>query len=477
MFLVGALPAFLTIFIWICVPESERWKESVKKSKSHPVREIFTTRLLKPTLLAIAFASVALIGTWGAVSGFLPVWTDKLAGGLSELTITAEVADPAPQAIEISIDPAGVRQAGTGGPVYVLKKTGSFDEAPGPGEEFSYTVRIANTGEKGGSGVTFTDVLPIKAIDPGSVRNNDEDHCEFEAESGKFRWDVGALPAGDPPAEAVLTITMKVAEYPRSSIDASANRAGITDDGKGGAAFVHAVKENLTLKGEPQPKKQFRCTLTVNNKVKRTADGVAVTGRVPLDQVDAKSVTFNREGVEFSADTGRFTWSSEPIQPKNPRAKAINQVVISIGAIIGCLAGPLIGGWMGRRPAYFLLCLSSLLVCQFIFRMLSAYDLTFILAAGVAGCVTASFYGWLPLYLPELFPTRVRATGQGLSFNFGRILAVFGAISAGQLVQFFEGIHPGEGYARSGAMITLVYLVGMGLIWLAPETKGKPLPE
>ena len=53
--------------------------------------------------------------------------------------------------------------------------------------------------------------------------------------------------------------------------------------------------------------------------------------------------------------------------------------------------------------------------------------------------MTAAFYGWLPLYLPELFPTRVRATGQGLSFNFGRILAAVGALYMGQLISIFGG--------------------------------------
>ena len=37
----------------------------------------------------------------------------------------------------------------------------------------------------------------------------------------------------------------------------------------------------------------------------------------------------------------------------------------------------------------------------------------------LVGGTTAAFYGWLPLYLPELFPTRVRATGQGLVLQFG----------------------------------------------------------
>jgi hypothetical protein len=90
----------------------------------------------------------------------------------------------------------------------------------------------------------------------------------------------------------------------------------------------------------------------------------------------------------------------------------------------------------------------------------------------LVGGATAAFYGWLPLYLPELFPTRARATGQGLCYNFGRILAAAGAIQMGRLLQAYEG-----SYARAGAVITLVYALGLGLIWLAPETKGKPLPE
>jgi hypothetical protein len=85
--------------------------------------------------------------------------------------------------------------------------------------------------------------------------------------------------------------------------------------------------------------------------------------------------------------------------------------------------------------------------------------------------ITASFYGWFPLYLPELFPTRVRATGQGLCYNFGRIFAAGGAMAQGQLVSHFGG-----SYAQAAAVVTFVYAIGMVIIWFAPETKGKPLP-
>jgi MFS family permease len=122
---------------------------------------------------------------------------------------------------------------------------------------------------------------------------------------------------------------------------------------------------------------------------------------------------------------------------------------------------------------YFALCLLSLLSCAYLFRALVPQEtLVFLLTVLFVGGVTAAFYGWLPLYLPELFPTRVRATGQGLSFNFGRILAAVGGIYMGELVMLLGGDY-GEAMAR----ITLVYVAGMVLIWLAPETKGKPLPE
>ena len=90
----------------------------------------------------------------------------------------------------------------------------------------------------------------------------------------------------------------------------------------------------------------------------------------------------------------------------------------------------------------------------------------------LVGLCTASFYGWLPLYLPELFPTRVRATGQGVAFNSGRILAALGAWQTPAVMAFFD-----KSYPKAGETIVLIYVVGMMLIWFAPETKGRPLPE
>jgi SHS family sialic acid transporter-like MFS transporter len=164
-------------------------------------------------------------------------------------------------------------------------------------------------------------------------------------------------------------------------------------------------------------------------------------------------------------------WVDKLTQGKIPGAKAVAQMASAYGAIAGCLIGPLVGGKIGRRPAFFGLCASSLVVCQFLYRYFDQYGPALVVTIFFTGFCTAAFYGWFPLYLPELFPTRVRATGQGVGYNTGRIFAAMGALAAGQMVQYFGS------YARMGQVITLIYLLGMVMIWFGPETRGKLLPE
>jgi MFS family permease len=165
-------------------------------------------------------------------------------------------------------------------------------------------------------------------------------------------------------------------------------------------------------------------------------------------------------------------WADQMTGGKVPAAKAMVGILSSLGAVVGCILGPIVGGVIGRRPTYFMLCLLSLLSCGYLFRAVSSYGSEFLVVVFLVGATTASFYGWLPLYLPELFPTRIRATGQGLSFNFGRILAAVGALQMSNLMAYYD-----NSYARAGATLTLIYTLGLVLIWLAPETKGRPLPE
>jgi len=165
-------------------------------------------------------------------------------------------------------------------------------------------------------------------------------------------------------------------------------------------------------------------------------------------------------------------WADQMAGASMPTAKATTSLCLALGAIVGCFVGSLMGGAIGRRPTYFGLCLGSLIFCAWIFRGIHEYGGAFLTLSFAVGAITASFYGWLPLYLPELFPTRVRTTGQGVSFNFGRILAAVGALQTGALMNYYDG-----SYARAGAAMSLIYVAGLLVIWLAPETRGRPLPD
>jgi SHS family sialic acid transporter-like MFS transporter len=164
---------------------------------------------------------------------------------------------------------------------------------------------------------------------------------------------------------------------------------------------------------------------------------------------------------------------------KNPRE--YTQMFTATGAIVGTILAAMLGDWLGRRVAYCTLCFLSIGSVLWFYQCHSKFDEEFLVASFVLGACTASFYGWLPLYLPELFATKVRATGQGFGFNFGRILAAIGTLQIGSLLTLVDGYKTYAGlkggYPIACSVVCGVYLLGMLLIWVAPETKGQPLPE
>jgi MFS family permease len=177
------------------------------------------------------------------------------------------------------------------------------------------------------------------------------------------------------------------------------------------------------------------------------------------------------------------TWADQVVQREahenpdiapRPQAKAYTQFWSASGAIVGCVLGAMLGDWVGRRIAYVLLCVSARASTLFFYQGNHTFGPQFLASVFVAGGLSASFYGWLPLYLPELFPTRMRATGQGFSFNFGRVLAAIGVLQAAPLMQLLGGK---DDYAVPCSILSCIYVVGMVIIWFAPETRGKPLPE
>lgn len=153
-------------------------------------------------------------------------------------------------------------------------------------------------------------------------------------------------------------------------------------------------------------------------------------------------------------------------------ARPIIQMVTALTAAVGCLIGAVLAGRFGRRIVYAILCVGSMASLVGFYSLNKDYNVEFVASAGVLAMISAAFYGWLPLYLPELFRTSVRATGQGFGFNFGRIIAAAGNLQMANLLAQFD-----NRYDYACSVVAAVYVVGLVLIAIAPETRGKPLPE
>jgi MFS family permease len=181
-------------------------------------------------------------------------------------------------------------------------------------------------------------------------------------------------------------------------------------------------------------------------------------------------------GVALLGTWGSIQWAPRwafQLEPDPSRlSREYTQIASAFGAIVGTILAGLAAGRFGRRITYAALCAGSILSCLMFYQANHSFNAFFLFSMFVAGGTTAAFYGWFPLYLPELFPTVVRATGQGFAYNFGRILAAVGGLQTATLMGLFGGSFP-----MAGSVLTIFYAVGLVIIWFGPETKGKPLPE
>lgn len=139
------------------------------------------------------------------------------------------------------------------------------------------------------------------------------------------------------------------------------------------------------------------------------------------------------------------------------------------GGFAGLLAFAPITMLIGRRPAFAIYHAGALVMAPVTFLLAETYLQTLILLPIMAFFVVGMHAGYA-IYFPELFPTRLRATGSSFCFNVGRLLSAVMLIVRGQLRNLI-----GLRYAVS--LMAVLFLVGLVLLVFAPETKDEELPD
>lgn len=140
--------------------------------------------------------------------------------------------------------------------------------------------------------------------------------------------------------------------------------------------------------------------------------------------------------------------------------------------IVGSFAGYITGAWLadriGRRKLFITFAvLASLLVIAYT-RLPLSNEVMWLLGFPLGFCASAYFSG-MGAFLTELFPTRLRGSGQGFAYNFGRGLGALFPTLVGYL----------SATLSLSAAIAIFAVLAYGLLFAAavllPETRGKVL--
>src|SRR5665213_62294 len=141
----------------------------------------------------------------------------------------------------------------------------------------------------------------------------------------------------------------------------------------------------------------------------------------------------------------------------------------NVGAIIGYIGLGFLADRFGRKPIVMIFFAASLVLTFALYKWTTDLHLLLLVAA-VNGFFTLGQYSWMSVWMPELFPTRMRATGMAFAFNAPRFVAFLGPLFAGLLITQFGG------FSGMAVAFSFIYILGFVLVPFLPETKGKPLP-
>jgi MFS family permease len=156
------------------------------------------------------------------------------------------------------------------------------------------------------------------------------------------------------------------------------------------------------------------------------------------------------------------------------KIKNIMFILQNLGSFFGIYCFALVTERFNRRKAFFvsfaLAWASVLLFFWGVSKAGPSAATAALFLAPVMGFFTLGPFSGFTIYFPELFPTRLRTTGCGFAYNAARILAAAAPFGIGFLGKKY-------GFPQAASMVVCVYILGFIGTWLAPETKGLPLPE
>jgi MFS family permease len=152
----------------------------------------------------------------------------------------------------------------------------------------------------------------------------------------------------------------------------------------------------------------------------------------------------------------------------------IASLLQNAGGFLGVYSFVRLTAITGRKIAFAVSFIFAMSMTAFTFWNLKTFtDILWMIP--LMGFSQLALFGGYAIYLPELFPTRLRSTGTSFCYNVGRFIAALGPLTLGILTSRVYADKP-EPMRYAGVTMCLVFLIGLATLPFAPETKGQPLP-
>ena len=151
----------------------------------------------------------------------------------------------------------------------------------------------------------------------------------------------------------------------------------------------------------------------------------------------------------------------------------------TLGGGVGLLLFGAISNRLGRRGAFLFYYLGGFAVTLVTFLFVykgGSWPLA-LAALPIFGFFTLGMHAGYAIYFPELYPTRLRSVGSGFCFNVGRFTAAPILIITAYLQKPPDGGGLGWTNEKLAAWMSILFLLGAVIALIAPETRGKELPE
>ena len=139
-------------------------------------------------------------------------------------------------------------------------------------------------------------------------------------------------------------------------------------------------------------------------------------------------------------------------------------------AILGFISLGFLADAIGRKPTAMLWYAMCLVLTPVVYIWAQSMG-ALLVAVTVFGFFTGGIWSWAPIWLPELFPTRIRGTAVAFCFNAPRWISCVGPLIAGTLIVSLGG------YGPAATIVGSFFILGVVAAPFLPETNGKPLPE